>query len=197
MVNLPREQGRRYSWLAFTDPRNRGNSVGTALGQLATGQLVQRIAPQRISIVLFLVSTSNLEHSLSHERHSVIRRRPGRAVSVGFQLQCVCGDRTGLRLGAERRLYDCCYRDRIATPIPSLAPNNDLPFLATVVAPGTIGTTGGSRLTNLLRSSMSEGDAFRACTPVATSRVSGPRASLGFGMTFGYIAGRDITNMLP
>lgn len=94
--------------------------------------------------------------------------------------------------------YDRYYGDPAAGPNPNLAPIEEPPFFGLEVIPGVIGTKGGLETDERARVLNVWGDVIPglyACGNLAAFWLGpgypGPGASLGPGMTFGFIAGLD------
>jgi 3-oxosteroid 1-dehydrogenase len=97
-------------------------------------------------------------------------------------------------------LYDRYYGDASVQPNPNLAPIEEPPFYAVEVLPGTIGTKGGLVTDPDARVLDVRGKVIPGL--YATGNVAsfwlgrgypGPGASIGPGMTFGYLAALDAT----
>jgi 3-oxosteroid 1-dehydrogenase len=98
-------------------------------------------------------------------------------------------------------LYDHFYGDPANEPNPNLGPIEQAPFYALRVYPGAIGTKGGARVDERARVLRVDGapiDGLYAAGNVMAG-VTGPGypgagATIGTGMTFGFIAGKDAAN---
>lgn len=95
-------------------------------------------------------------------------------------------------------IYDRYYGDPAVGPNPNLAPIDEPPFYGLEVVPGVIGTKGGLETDEGARVLNVWGEVIPglyACGNTAAFWLGqgypGPGASLGPGMTFGYIAGID------
>jgi succinate dehydrogenase/fumarate reductase flavoprotein subunit len=98
-------------------------------------------------------------------------------------------------------LYDHFYGDPANEPNPNLGPIEQAPFYALRVYPGAIGTKGGACVDERARVLRVDGapiDGLYAAGNVMAG-VTGPGypgagATIGTGMTFGFIAGKDAAN---
>ncbi|HEX7659099.1 MAG TPA: FAD-binding protein [Pseudonocardiaceae bacterium] len=106
--------------------------------------------------------------------------------------------------GRGNSAYDRYYGDPTVHPNPNLGPLTRPPFYAVQVVPGDLGTCGGIQADGLARvvstdgsvieglyaSGNAAGNAFGAYYP-------GPGATIGQGLTFGYIAATHAVGKLP
>ena len=105
-----------------------------------------------------------------------------------------------LDFGRGDSLYDQFYGDSEVSPNPCLSPLEKPPFYAIRIDPGDFGTCGGVEIDSRARVLDLKGVpipglyATGNCTAGLLTTYPGPGATLGPGMTFGYIAGREMAN---
>jgi succinate dehydrogenase/fumarate reductase flavoprotein subunit len=99
--------------------------------------------------------------------------------------------------------YDRYYGDPTITPNPCLGPISKPPFYAVKVVPGDLGTCGGVRADGFARALRADGSVIEGlyatgnCAGNAFGRVyPGPGATIGQGLTYGYLAARHAAGML-
>jgi 3-oxosteroid 1-dehydrogenase len=100
--------------------------------------------------------------------------------------------------------YDRYYGDPTVTPNPCLGPIDVGPFYAVQVVPGDLGTCGGIRADGFARALRPDGSVIEGLYAAgnaagnAFGRVyPGPGATIGQGMTYGYVAARHAAGKLP
>jgi succinate dehydrogenase/fumarate reductase flavoprotein subunit len=91
--------------------------------------------------------------------------------------------------------YDRYYGDPTVTPNPNLGPLTKPPFYAVKVVPGDLGTCGGIQADELARAVDRNGDVIPGLYATGNAAGNafgtfypGPGATIGQGLTFGYIA---------
>jgi 3-oxosteroid 1-dehydrogenase len=115
-----------------------------------------------------------------------------------------CADGTDPDFGRGGNVYDRYGGDPDARPAPNLGPIAEPPFYAARVLAGTIGTKGGP-VTDATATVLTEaGDPVRGLYAVGNAAAfwtgdayPAPGATLGIGMTMGYIAGRHAAGVQP
>ncbi|MFP6639744.1 MAG: FAD-binding protein, partial [Myxococcota bacterium] len=106
-----------------------------------------------------------------------------------------------LDFGRGDSLYDQLYGDPEVSPNPCLAPLEKPPFYAMQIDPGDFGTCGGLVIDSRARVQNEQGEPIEGlyatgnCTAGLLTTYPGPGATLGPAMTFGYIAGRELTQV--
>jgi 3-oxosteroid 1-dehydrogenase len=108
-----------------------------------------------------------------------------------------CAEGADPDFGRGANVYDLYGGDPEAWPAPNLGPLTEPPFYAARVLAGTIGTKGGP-VTDATGTVLTEaGDPVRGLYAVGNAAAfwtgdayPAPGATLGIGMTMGYIAGR-------
>lgn len=100
--------------------------------------------------------------------------------------------------------YDRYYGDSAVGPNPNLAPIDEPPFYAIAVLPGTIGTKGGLVTDTRARVLNVRGEVIPGLYAAGNLAAfwlgrgyPGPGASIGPGMTFGYLAALDAVGVGP
>jgi len=100
--------------------------------------------------------------------------------------------------------YDRYYGDPTVTPNPCLGPIDKGPYYAVKVVPGDLGTCGGIRADGLARALRPDGSVIEGLYATgnaagnAFGRVyPGPGATVGQGITYGWIAARHAAGRLP
>lgn len=96
--------------------------------------------------------------------------------------------------------YDRMYGDPSQQPNPCLRPLDQAPFYALPIYPGDIGTNGGLKTDARARVLSQDGEPIAGLYAVGNNAASamgesypGAGVTIGPAMTFGFIAGRDIT----
>jgi succinate dehydrogenase/fumarate reductase flavoprotein subunit len=99
--------------------------------------------------------------------------------------------------------YDRYYGDPTISPNPCLGPIDKGPFYAVQVVPGDLGTCGGVRADRYARALRADGSVIEGLYATgnaagnAFGRVyPGPGATVGQGLTFGYVAARHLAGRL-
>ncbi|GMA39457.1 FAD-binding protein [Mobilicoccus caccae] len=118
-----------------------------------------------------------------------------------FNLLAASGRDDDFQRGASA--YDRYYGDPTVTPNPCLGPIDAGPFYAVQVVPGDLGTCGGVRADGLARALRPDGSVIEGlyasgnAAGNAFGRVyPGPGATIGQGLTYGYIAARHAAGAL-
>lgn len=100
--------------------------------------------------------------------------------------------------------YDRYYGDPTISPNPCLGPIGKPPFYAVQVVPGDLGTCGGIRADGYARALRADGSVIEGLYATGNSAGNafgrvypGPGATIGQGMTYGYIAARHAAGALP
>lgn len=99
--------------------------------------------------------------------------------------------------------YDRYYGDPTITPNPCLGPIDQGPYYAVQVVPGDLGTCGGVRADKYARALRTDGSVIDGLYAIgnaagnAFGRVyPGPGATVGQGMSFGYVAAQHLAGKL-
>lgn len=114
-----------------------------------------------------------------------------------------CAEGTDPDFGRGENIYDQYCGDPEAWPTPNMGPIAEPPFYAVRVLAGTIGTKGGP-VTDVTGTVLTEaGDQIRGLYAVGNAAAfwtgdayPAPGATLGIGMTMGYLAGRHVAASL-
>ena len=100
--------------------------------------------------------------------------------------------------------YDRYYGDPMISPNPCLGPIDKGPYYAVKVVPGDLGTCGGVRADGLARALREDGSVIEGmyasgnAAGTAFGRVyPGPGATIGQGLTYGWIAAQHAAGRLP
>ncbi len=99
--------------------------------------------------------------------------------------------------------YDRYYGDPTVAPNPCLGPIGKAPFYAVKVVPGDLGTCGGVRADGAARALRADGSVITGLYATGNSAGNafgrvypGPGATIGQGLTYGYIAARHAAGKL-
>ncbi len=99
--------------------------------------------------------------------------------------------------------YDRYYGDPTHTPNPNLRPLTDGPFYAVRVVPGDLGTCGGVQANEYAQAMRSDGSVIDGLYAIGNTAGNafghfypGPGATIGQGVTFGWIAARHVAGKL-